>query len=305
MAKVGFYLRGARGKLAGATLYRTAGGTIAREINTSPKVSLTVDSTSQRARFKAAALLFKVFTKALENKAFEAKTGTQSDYNIFIKENVSKVLPYPKELADAYLYPAPMAVGAILSRGSLRSPEYPDPEEGDQYASYVGVKLPSLAEGADYTTFGQLCQALCDKYLLNNGDIVTFAAATLLTVRESPTAAPHKVPAFEDVAKIKQFIIDTTSTAPIEDGVIDDELGIIDGVLGFSPSYQGVGGVYFSRRTPAGLLVSTTPLLYTQGAHDVISQMIGSDVNSYIYDTALSWGAIDNVAVLEGALVQQ
>lgn len=300
MAKSGFWLRGAKGKLAGSTIYQTANGTVMREINTNPRDAKTVEMYTQQARFRSCAMLFKVFTKALENKAFENKKPGQSDYNIFIKENVNKTIPYPKSVADNYSLPAAYCPEGILSRGTLHEPKFTAPAEGEVAPAFIGLDLGVTA--STVTTVGQLSTAIINNYGLADGDIITFAGAPLKSILIGGSLG--FVPAFDRLADIEQFVLDSTSEAPVADFLSAHNFALVGNSLQFS-LVAAVGTVFFSRNTADGLLVSTSPIIYTRDARDGVAGRWVEDPETYMRDVALSWGAVESNVILEGALVQQ
>ena len=87
MAKSGFWLRRAKGKLAGTVLYNAGGSTIQREIVT-PKNPQSDNQMRQRAAFAGAS---KFYQNAQQNRfvlAFPNKKGNQSDFNAFMQRNL-------------------------------------------------------------------------------------------------------------------------------------------------------------------------------------------------------------------------
>lgn len=102
MAKSGFWLRGAKGQLAGTVLYQSQGSTIQREIVT-PKNPQSDNQMRQRAAFAGAS---KFYQNAQQNRfvlAFQNKKGNQSEFNAFMQKNLKEfdTLTYPtKEQAN-------------------------------------------------------------------------------------------------------------------------------------------------------------------------------------------------------------
>lgn len=102
MAKSGFWLRGAKGQLAGTVLYQSQGSTIQREIVT-PKNPQSDNQMRQRAAFAGAS---KFYQNAQQNRfvlAFQNKKGNQSEFNAFMQKNLKEfdTLTYPtRELAN-------------------------------------------------------------------------------------------------------------------------------------------------------------------------------------------------------------
>lgn len=96
MAKSGFWLRGAKGKLAGTVLYQSQGSTVQREIVT-PKNPQSDNQMRQRAAFAGAS---KFYQNAQQNRfvlAFQNKKGNQSEFNAFMQKNLKEfdTLTYP------------------------------------------------------------------------------------------------------------------------------------------------------------------------------------------------------------------
>lgn len=96
MAKSGFWLRGAKGKLAGTVLYQSQGSTVQREIVT-PKNPQSDNQMRQRAAFAGAS---KFYQNAQQNRfvlAFQNKKGNQSEFNAFMQKNLREfdTLTYP------------------------------------------------------------------------------------------------------------------------------------------------------------------------------------------------------------------
>lgn len=96
MAKSGFWLRGAKGQLAGTVLYQSQGSTIQREIVT-PKNPQSDNQMRQRAAFAGAS---KFYQNAQQNRfvlAFQNKKGNQSEFNAFMQKNLKEfdTLTYP------------------------------------------------------------------------------------------------------------------------------------------------------------------------------------------------------------------
>lgn len=96
MAKSGFWLRGAKGQLAGTVLYQSQGSTIQREIVT-PKNPQSDNQMRQRAAFAGAS---KFYQNAQQNRfvlAFQNKKGNQSEFNAFMQKNLREfdTLTYP------------------------------------------------------------------------------------------------------------------------------------------------------------------------------------------------------------------
>lgn len=96
MAKTGFWLRGAKGKLAGSVLYQANGSTIQREI-VKPNNPQSDNQMRQRIGFAAAS---KFYQQAQQNRfvlAFPNKATNQSTFNAWMSQNLrqKETLIYP------------------------------------------------------------------------------------------------------------------------------------------------------------------------------------------------------------------
>lgn len=170
MAKSGFWLRGAKGKLAGTVLYQSQGSTVQREIVT-PKNPQSDNQMRQRAAFAGAS---KFYQNAQQNRfvlAFQNKKGNQSEFNAFMQKNLKEfdTLTYPtREMANTpefcNFFPW------ICTEGNLQSIPAAFPDDG---ASYLGCGITG------FSTSGALAKNW-DELIANNpalnlqyGDIIT------------------------------------------------------------------------------------------------------------------------------------
>jgi hypothetical protein len=85
MAKVGFWLRGARGKLAGSVLMKGENGTVARE-NVSPANPKTKSQALQRAVFATVSKMAAVLNPVINN-SFDGAANGKMSRRAFVKKN--------------------------------------------------------------------------------------------------------------------------------------------------------------------------------------------------------------------------
>lgn len=155
MAKVGFWLRGARGKLAGSVLVKTPRGTIVRE-NKTPANPKTHAQALQRAIFATVTKSAVVLAPVVES-AFDGKKNGDESRREFVKLNVA-LLRQMYEEGEANLLPkgsvnqVPNRI--IVSNGSLGKI---DLNEYDSPVGHLGYFAPATD---DATTFAQLKAAL-------------------------------------------------------------------------------------------------------------------------------------------------
>ena len=89
MSKVGFWLKGSTGKLAGTTLYKGANGeTIQREI-VSPSNPKTVGQNIQRVVMSTVGAAYSLM-KAICDHSFEGTKKGQETMSLFMSENIQK-----------------------------------------------------------------------------------------------------------------------------------------------------------------------------------------------------------------------
>lgn len=173
MAKSGFWLRGAKGKLAGTTLYQSGGRTIQREIVT-PKNPQTDNQMRQRIHMAVASKFYQDAQQARFAVAFANKKSNQSDFNAFTSANLKEfgTLIYPTK--DQLNNPAFCAyMPWICSQGNLQAI---DVAESDDQMSYIGalVYLSDSSTGI-YTSWEEVI-AGNPTLNLQYGDIITVTA---------------------------------------------------------------------------------------------------------------------------------
>lgn len=170
MAKSGFWLRGAKGKLAGTVLYQSQGSTVQREIVT-PKNPQSDNQMRQRAAFAGAS---KFYQNAQQNRfvlAFQNKKGNQSEFNAFMQKNLKEfdTLTYPtREQANTpeFCNYFPW----ICTDGNLQSIPALFPDDG---SSYLGCNITTeLPNGAPASNWDELI-SLNPSLNLQYGDIIT------------------------------------------------------------------------------------------------------------------------------------
>ena len=152
MAKVGFWLRGARGKLAGSVLVNSPQGTIVRE-NKTPANPKTRSQALQRAIF-ATVTKSAVDLAAVVESAFDGKKNGIESRREFVKLNVAQLRNVYNEAGEAILLPKGSTNQVpnylIVSNGSLGKISLTDSESPvGHYGCFANVS-------DDETTFAQL-----------------------------------------------------------------------------------------------------------------------------------------------------
>lgn len=284
MAKTGFWLRGAKGKLAGSTIYRGKGGTVMREI-VSPTNPKTKKQMRQRAIFATCVKFFKHANQRFFKFAFEDKKQAESDYNAFVRHNIQRSTIYMYEASQNEAFPA--LSNWQLTQGSLSAAN----------CTPNGDRLRLYAEGisTDMTKLGQVWEKVIAAYNLQAGDIITLVAirSVVQSIEETDVTT---TPAWDTY----QFILDPADTTALGD-VFSTGDGYLTMETSMDPDDACAVAVCFSRNIAGGgLKVSNSYLVLNDTAEGILE---ASQEDAYREQAINSWGATGE-AILQGSLVQ-
>lgn len=181
MAKVGFYLRGARGKLAGAVFQRGAdGATVAREI-VKPKNPKTSGQLAQRMIFATATAAYSKM-KAICDHSWEGVQYGSKSQQVFMKNALQMLRQRAADNRGDFL---PKGINVLIpnpyqiSRGSLSS--VLNVEYTADGTTHLGI-VPSVIDEKKIITIREACNA----WGIDRGDQMTFI---FLTWTEDPEKA--------------------------------------------------------------------------------------------------------------------
>ena len=189
MSKVGFWLKGSTGKLAGTTLYKGANGeTIQREI-VSPSNPKTMAQNIQRIVMSTVGAAYSVM-KAICDHSFEGTKKGQETMSLFMSENIQKCRAAIEEMQSqgvAFLnmysfVPVGMKHAFapnqyLVAMGSLPQVKTNWIEDGTSHIVY-----PTIVALANKTTYGDIINMLN----LKRGDQLTFCTVKQgATIQES------------------------------------------------------------------------------------------------------------------------
>ena len=174
MAKVGFWLKGTTGKMAGATMYKDANGdTVIREV-VKPSNPQTVPQLVQRVIMKTVAVAYSQ-TKALSDHAFEGVSGSAQNMQKFMQMNLNIMRDKVTAAVEAGTSLYNVLSFSPLGRRMLATNNYFIAQ-----GSLPEIKTVAPAAGATPNGIIALSantyQALVDDYGLRRGDQVTFVA---------------------------------------------------------------------------------------------------------------------------------
>lgn len=213
MAKGNPLLGQLRGSVGDVVFTRMGGQQVSRARNRQPQNPQSVAQMIQRARLGSLVQFFTRGQQALFKFAFESKRQNESDYNAFMRYNIKNVSPNTKAGVAAghpVLGKYQMCQGTLPELSVLFNSTDVNPvlEIGPTPTTITGATL----------TIGQLSAALIAKYGLQEGDIITKVTITCANTVAATVAASIAADSYADGANrvvwdIKQFRIDSTSTA--------------------------------------------------------------------------------------------
>lgn len=271
----------------------------------------------QRGKFSDAVGFYKRAMANFFKMAFEDRKTNETDFNAFMRHNVSRAYVYSRQMVTGGEGALPYIGKWLMSFGSL--PNLP------VAASGTHELRPSFIEGvqSDTQTLGAVWTKLVNAGQLQNGDIVTIVR--IATDADNAAADEYldetlgQIPGFTyagilpvgvpPVWKVSQYIVDTTSEdllknqawiQSVTDGASSSHWAFKFNDLGLTT--EGLtavaAAVIVTRKTSSGLLCSTTPLVWNKKGEDMMTAM-GTD--EWIQGQRKAWSS-QNV-ILAGALV--
>lgn len=266
----------------------------------------------QRGKFQDAVGFYKRAMANFFKMAYEDKKPNETDFNAFMRYNVSKARVYSKQMIAAGSPGIPFMGEWVMSVGSLPTV--------DVVRDVDNLALPLTVDGfsADTSTMGALFTSLLAAHpTLQQGDIVTIvrivSGAENAGADELNDPSVGLIPAItigEDYQeaplwRVDQYIIDTASTELIKnqpwyvqyaEGKFKLNLAVVGGL-----DYTNVAcaaAVIVSRKTASGLLTSTTSLTWNTVGKQLLDTMA---TDNWLQGQRKAWGS-SNV-ILAGALV--
>lgn len=241
----------------------------------------------QRAVFAEAVKFYKHANQALFKFAFEDKTQTESDYNAFIRHNVSRSIVLMREKVNDINFPA------IGNNWQLTAGSMPEPIVNWSAGLIQQVRLESGNITGDETTVGEVAGKLMRTYGLASGDILTWVLVT------SPVSDINATTTIPPRWRINQIYLNQEDTTLLE----EIGLEVSDGyVIGGGATGGVAGGAFIFSRVLAGggVKVSNSYLVNNSRAENIVAASYDA---AYIESALLSWGAQDE-AILKGALAK-
>lgn len=266
----------------------------------------------QRGKFADAVGFYKRAMANFFRMAFEDKKTNETDFNAFMRHNVSRGYVYSRQMVTGGQGALPYIGKWLLSFGSL----YNMPINAESFGLDVTHWLPK--EQRDTATMGNMFASWIAAGLVQEGDILTIvrilSSADGAGYDEYTDEALGLLPGFtysgalaEGVApkwSINQYIIKSDSAELIKsqkwitlpaDG--NATINFDDMVLDTYDSARAAAAI-ITRKTANGLLCSTTPLVWNVTAETMMTEMA---TDNWLEGQRKAWSS-QNV-ILAGALV--
>lgn len=263
----------------------------------------------QRGKFADAVGFYKRAIANFFRMAFEDKKTNETDFNAFMRHNVSRGYVYSRQMVTGGEGSLPYIGKWLMSVGSLQNlPVVAEPTGK--------LSLPFVTYSATLT-MGQMWKKLVDAGALQNGDIMT--VVRIATDADSAGADEYldetlgQIPGFTYSGllpagvpprwRVSQYVVDTASEVKFDEQpwiVTEDSKFYIDftSMEILNSETACAAAIIVTRKTSSGLLCSTTPIVWNQVGNRMMSVM-GSD--GWLKGQRKAWSS-QNV-ILAGALV--
>lgn len=319
MAKGNMILGYLRGAIGDVVFWRAKGQQMARARNRAPANPRTELQIDVRARWAMLSKFVSIMEPRFLRGAFEGKKVSESDYNVFMRENYSRAQMLSKTASQNTAYPAPGGAW-IMSKGSL--PVVQQFEEIDDVQLYFpffqlctsnsAIAVPSASE----QTIAWLSNVLLSvaPAVWRVGDIITFVVVSYDLSQDdgNPVAVPLGTD-YKSQFIYKQIVINSNDTTLLSDalgGYFHAKVYSNGTMFGLSygsndtdapaewAAQSRAATVIHSRNTSSGIKVSSSVLVANGNYALNNSYMFTSDAyRSAVY---ADWQAAET-AILQGS----
>lgn len=263
----------------------------------------------QRGKFADAVGFYKRAMANFFKMAFEDKKSNETDFNAFMRHNISRGYVYSKQMVTGGEGSLPYIGKWLMSVGSLPNIHISTDVSGKFLVPFNGV--------TDSTTMGQIWAPLVESGQIQNGDIMT--VVRIATDADGAGADEYldetlgQIPGFTYSGRlaagappswvVNQYVVDTTS-----EDLVADQNWVLSEDSKFFIDFTNMGipdastacatAIILSRKTSSGLLCSTTPLVWNTTGMRMMGKMSSND---WLEGQRKAWSS-SNV-ILAGALV--
>lgn len=259
----------------------------------------------QRGKFSDAVGFYKRAMANFFKMAFEDKKTNETDFNAFMRHNVSRGYVYSRQMVTGGQGALPYIGKWLLTYGSLYSPEV--------NSSTSGITVPILS-GSDVSKLADVFAVLI-KNGAQEGDILTIVrvmtSADGAGSDEYSDEALGLLPGFTytdalpagvgPVWKVNQYVVDLKNqTALTQMPWYKDTQGLINFAdMGKAETNSArAAAVVLTRKTANGLLCSTSQIVWNKAGEDMMTTMATEE---WLQGQRKAWSSQD--VILAGALV--
>lgn len=308
MSKGSSYWGTATGKI-GNTVVRVRKG-VRVESAYQPNVSNPRSSGQvvQRGKFSDAVGFYKRAMANFFKMAFEDKKTNETDFNAFMRHNVSRAYVYSRQMVTGGEGALPYIGKWLLSYGSLYNPILTAKEDDS-------ISLDSMIVATEETTMGELFSFWIEAGWAKKGDIFTFvriaSSADGAGYDEYSDETLGLLPGFTytdalpaglaPIWSVDQYIVDPSSIEKYKDQrwvKITGNLVAFNDISKENVKSARAAAAIITRKTANGLLCSTTPLVWNKTAETMMTTMA---TDNWLEGQRKAWSS-QNV-ILAGALV--
>lgn len=260
----------------------------------------------QRGKFADAVGFYKRAMANFFKMAFEDKKTNETDFNAFMRHNVSRAYVYSRQMVKGGEGALPYIGKWLLTYGSLYSPEV--------NSSASGITVPLLG-GNTEDGLGATFNSWILAGYAQEGDILTIVrvmtSADGAGADEYSDEALGLLPGFTytdalpagvgPVWRVNQYVIDKKNTAKLGDQPwFKDTTGLVNfaDMGNANTNSARAAAVIITRKTANGLLCSTSQLIWNKAGEDMMSAMASE---AWLQGQRKAWSS-QNV-ILAGALV--
>ena len=262
----------------------------------------------QRGKFSDAVGFYKRAMANFFRMAFEDKKTNETDFNAFMRHNVSRAYVYSRQMVTGGQGALPYIGKWLMSYGSLFAPT--------PSATASGISIGNLLGGvaSQDPTMGEVFTFFISQGVMQEGDIFTvvriLSSADGAGYDEYTDEQLGLLPGFTysgalpegraPIWSVNQYIVTASSTAKVSEQLwcgSDKKIRFDDMGNAEIPSARAAA-IILTRKTANGLLCSTSPLVWDKTAETMMKQM-GTD--NWLEGQRKAWSS-QNV-ILAGALV--
>ena len=263
----------------------------------------------QRGKFADAVGFYKRAMANFFRMAFEDKRNNETDFNAFMRHNVSRGYVYSRQMVTGGQGALPYIGKWLLSYGSLYAPTLTSSSAGISFANLLGGVV------AENPTMGDIFTFYISNGVMQEGDILTvvriLSSADGAGYDEYTDEQLGLLPGFTysgalpegraPLWNVNQYIVTASSAAKVSEqpwyGSDGDHVGFNDMGNAQTPSARAAA-IILTRKTANGLLCSTSPLVWDKTAETMMTQMA---TDNWLEGQRKAWSS-QNV-ILAGALV--